>query len=215
MNKFTLGPLLLLCTVPLLPQTAAIPSTGDKNDDAIVQAYAAKYPQCLAANNQQKLEDALHLCSDLDDIAGRFTNEAKWNNAIREAYLQYGQALANNHDLPNAIKIFRAAVSLADKYLKPEAVEYATAYYWQAWAEHANGDQTQADTDYKTAETSFRKAIAVAPDSKPKYDKYLARTLAFHGVLLEQTGRRDEAARLKAEATTLDPAVLDGMQKKE
>jgi tetratricopeptide (TPR) repeat protein len=209
--------MVMLCVGRMTAQTAVAPPAPleDKGESAIVQAYAAKYPECVAANNQQRWDDAVKLCSELDTIAGRFLDEAKRHNAIREAYLQYGQALAYSDDVPSALKVFHAAVALAEKYLKPEAVEYATAYYWQAFAEQLGGDQVQAETDYKTAETSFRKAMEARPEMQAKYGAYLARTLAYHAILLDRTGRGDEAVKLRDEAKTLDPKVDLGPEKEK
>jgi len=203
MNRFALGLMLGVCAGCAMAQ--ANPPADKTSEAAVVEAYAAKYPECLAANNQQRWDDAVKLCSELDTVASRFVDEAKWHNEIREAYLLYGEALAFDQDVPNAIKIFHAAVALADKYLKPAAVQYGTAYYWLAFAEHGSGDRVQADADYKTAEDSFRKAIEAHQEMKEKYGKYLAKTLSYHATLLDQTGRGDEAVKLKAEAKTLDP----------
>jgi hypothetical protein len=205
MNRFAIGSTLLLCAGHAAAQ--AVPPATETAEAAVVQAYAAKYPECLAANNQQRWDDAVKLCSELDTVASRFVDEAKWHNEIREAYLLYGEALAFDQDVPSAIKVFHAAVALADKYLKPAAVQYGTAYYWLAFAEHGSGDRAQADEDYTTAEKSFRAAIEARPEMKEKYGKYLAKTLAYHATLLDQTGRGDEAVKLKAEAKTLDPNI--------
>jgi hypothetical protein len=205
MNRFAIGLTLLLCAGHAAAQ--AVPPAIETAEAAVVQAYAAKYPECLAANNQQRWDDAVKLCSELDTVASRFVDEAKWHNEIREAYLLYGEALAFDQDVPSAIKVFHAAVALADKYLKPAAVQYGTAYYWLAFAEHGSGDRAQADEDYTTAEKSFRAAIEARPEMKEKYGKYLAKTLAYHATLLDQTGRGDEAVKLKAEAKTLDPNI--------
>jgi len=185
----------------------AIPPADKASEAAVIQAYAAKYPECLAANNQQRWDDAVKLCSELDTVASRFVDEAKWHNEIREAYLLYGEALAFDQDVPNALRIFHAATALADKYLKPAAVQYGTAYYWLAFAEHGSGDRAQADEDYTIAEKSFRAAIEAKPEMQEKYGKYLAKTLAYHATLLDQTGRGDEAVKMKAEAKTLDATI--------
>jgi tetratricopeptide (TPR) repeat protein len=205
MNRFAIALMLTVCAGRAFPQK--LPPAHETNEAAVVQAYAAKYPECLAANNQQRWDDAVKLCSELDTIASRFVDEAKWHNEIREAYLLYGEALALDQDVPSALKTFHAATALADKYLKPAAVQYGTAYYWQAFAEHGSGDDVEADADYKTAEDSFRKAMEAQPEMKEKYGKYLAKTLSYHGILLEHTGRADEAKRLKSEAKTLDPTI--------
>jgi hypothetical protein len=205
MNRLAIGLLLAACSGSAMAQ--AIPPADKGGEAAVVQAYAAKYPECLAANNQQRWDDAVKLCSELDTVAGRFVDEAKWHNEIREAYLLYGEALAFDQDVPSALKVFHAATALADKYLKPAAVQYGTAYYWLAFAEHGSGDNAQADEDYTTAEKSFRAAMEARPEMKEKYGKYLAKTLAYHATLLEETGRGGEAVKLKAEAKTLDPKI--------
>jgi hypothetical protein len=205
MNRLAIALMLGGCAGRLTAQ--AIPTADRATEEAVIQAYAAKYPECLAANNQQRWDDAVKLCSELETVASRFVDEAKWHNEIREAYLLYGEALAFDQDVPSAIRIFHAATSLADKYLKPTAVQYGTAYYWLAFAEHGSGDRAQADEDYTTAEKSFRAAIEARPEMKEKYGKYLAKTFAYHATLLDQTGRGDEAVKLKAEAKTLDPNI--------
>ena len=70
----------------------------------------------------------------------------------------------------------------------------------------------EAERDYRVAETSYRNAIANLPDMKQVYGRYLAHTLAYHSVLETQTGHPENAAKMQAEALSLDPHSLDGMQ---
>jgi tetratricopeptide (TPR) repeat protein len=183
-----------------------------KPDAAVAVEYAAKAPACKSANSQERWDDAVKLCSDLDTVALAFHDEAAHAAEIVVAHDQYGQALAFDGDLPAGTKMFRAAVAVATKDLKPNQMEYATAYYWLAFAEHGAGDHTPADADYHTAEVSFRAAMEAVPEKRALYGTYLAHTLSFHATLLAQMGRGDEAARLRTEAKALDPGVKLGVE---
>jgi TonB family protein len=190
-----------------VPFSLGIPAATEKSDSAIGQAYFPKDDECRAASRAGHWDDAVKLCEELNTIASRFPDVSLRSNEIRAAHQEYGEALLFHRELPKALEQFEASIVLAQKYLKPTDAEYATAFYWRAFAEQVSGDRTAADADYQAAESSYRKAMVNLPSMQTMYAKYLAHTLSYHALLLDQTGRKDEAVKMRDEAKSLDPNV--------
>jgi TonB family protein len=195
-----------------VPFSLGIPTSLEKSDNAIGQAYFPKADECRAANAAGRWTDAVRTCGDLVVIADRFPEPSLRMNEIRGAHQNYGEALAFSGDLPNALVEFHKTTEVAEKSLTSRDAEYGSAYYWLAFGEHASKMQSEAERDYSKAEDSYRKAMENLPDMKQIYGRYLAHTLAYHSVLAAQTGRENEAKAMQAEALKLDPKALDGMK---
>ena len=195
-----------------VPFSLGIPASTEKSDNAIGQAYFPKADECRAANAKGQWAQAVVSCGDLVTIAERFPDPSLRMNEIRGAHQDYGEALAFSGDLPKALDQFHRTTENAEKSLTSKDAEYATAYYWQAFAEHASKMPAEAERDYSKAEDSYRKAMANLSDMKQIYGRYLAHTLAYHSILAQQTGRDDQAKAMQAEALQLDSKALDGMK---
>jgi len=192
-----------------------IPPATVKSDQAIGQAYFSMAERCRSLLQAGKWSEAISTCKDVVTITDRFPDPSLRPNEIRLAHQDYSEALAFNGQLSAALKESELVVTNAEKYLKPTDAEYASAYYWRAFVEHASEMPVEAERDYQTAEDSYRKAIIHLPEMKTPYSYSLAHTLAYHSVLANQTVRTSEAEAIRAEALTLDPKALDGMPKKQ
>jgi TonB family protein len=195
-----------------VPFSLGIPAVEEKSDEAIGTAYFPKADEWRAADSTGRWNDAVKACGDLVAIAGRFPNQTSRSNEIRLAHQDYGEALSFSGQQAAALEQFHLATELANSYLKPSDVEYGTAYYWQAFGEHSSHMPAEAERDYSVAESSYRKAIINLPDMSKIYSRYLAHTLAFHSVLMEQTGQLERMKAMREEALSLDPHALDGMK---
>ena len=195
-----------------VPFSLGIPAAEEKSDDAIGQAYFPKADECHAANSVGHWNDAVKACGDLVAIAERFPNQTSRANEVETAHQDYGEALAFAGQMPAALEQFRLTTGLANSCFKPNDAEYATAYYWQAFGEHSSHLLSEAERDYSIAESSYRRAILNLPDLKKMYGRSLAHTLAFHSVLMEQTGQLERMKAMREEALSLDPHSLDGMK---
>jgi TonB family protein len=195
-----------------VPFSLGIPDSVEKNDNAIGQAYFPKADECRAANAKGQWTQAVVLCGDLVTIADRFPDPSTRMNEIRVAHQDYGEALAFSGDLSKALEQFHRTTELAEGSLSSKDAEYGTAYYWQAFGEHASKMLVEAERDYNKAEDSYRKAMANLSDMKQIYGRYLAHTLAYHSILALQMGRSDQAKKMQDEALQLDPKALDGMK---
>jgi TonB family protein len=195
-----------------VPFSLGIPASTEKSDNAIGQSYFPKADECRAANAKGQWTQAVVLCGDLVTIAERFPDPSLRMNEVRGAHQDYGEALAFSGDLPKALEQFHRTTELAEKSLTSKDAEYGTAYYWQAFGEHASKMSIEAERDYSKAEDSYRKAIVNLPEMKQIYGRYLAHTLAYHSILAQQTGRDDQAKAMQTEALQLDPKALDGMK---
>jgi TonB family protein len=199
----------LVHVIVSVPFSLGIPDATENSDQAIGQAFFPKSDECRAENAAGKWADAVRLCGEAVTIADRFPDTKERANEIRTAHESYGEALAFSGDLPTALIEFRKTVAVAKASLTPDEAEYAGAYYWQAFGEHASKMSDEADRDYATAEESYRKAIASLPDLKEEYTRELAHTLAYHAILKKQMGQDADADRLRSEALRLNPHVVD------
>lgn len=194
-----------------VPFSLGIPSVTEKSDQAIGQAFFPKETECRNFNSSHNWTKAQEPCAQLVAIGDRFPDLKLRSNEIRTAHEAYGESLIYSGDAKSALVEFQKAIDVAEKSLTSVDEEYAAAYYWRAFAEHALKMPAEAERDYSTAESSFRKAMTNLPDMKAIYGRSLAHTLAFHSVLAQQTGRPGEAAKMQAEALQLDPHSMDGI----
>lgn len=192
-----------------VPFSLGIPASTEKSDNAIGQAYFPKADECRAANAVGQWTHAVEICGDALVIAERFPDPSSRMNEIRGAHQDYGEALAFSGDLPKALIEFHRTVEIAEKSLTSKDAEFGSAFFWQAFAEHASRMLGEAERDYSVAEDSYRKAILNLPDMKQIYGRYLAHTLVYHSVLAQQTGHDEESVKMKEEAVQLDPRALD------
>jgi len=194
-----------------VPFSLGTPTATEKSDNAIGQAYFPKADECRAANAAGQWTSATVVCGKAVAIAERFPDPSTRLNEIRVAHQDYGEALAFSGDLPKALIEFHRTIEIAEKSLTPKDAEYGSAFYWQAFAEHASHMLVEAERDYNVAEDSYRKAIVNLPDMKQIYSRYLAHTLVYHSVLTKQTGHEEESAKMQEEAVQLDPRALDAL----
>jgi TonB family protein len=195
-----------------VPFSLGIPPETEKSDNAIGQAFFSKADECRTANATGHWTDAVKLCGDLVVIAERFPDPTSRSLEIASAHESFGEALAFTGQMASALEQFHMVTHSADKYLKPTDSEYADAYYWQAFAEHASHMPVEAERDYKTAESSYRKAMVQLPDMKAIYGRSLAHALAFHSVLVQQQGDLTRMTAMRTEAIALDPHSLDAIK---
>jgi hypothetical protein len=92
---------------------------------------------------------------------------------------------------------------VAITHLKETDQEYAMPFYWRAIAEAKLGQGEAASADLAIAEETHRRAIAHLPEMKKMYSQYLASILKQHATLLDEMGKPAEAAKLRAEASSL------------
>lgn len=197
-----------------VPFSLGIPPAKEKSDERIGQAYFPRADECRASNAARQWSSAVKICGDLVAIADRFPDASMRANEIRLAHQEYGEALAFSGDLPKALAEFQRTIEIANKSLTPTDAEYGSAYYWQAFAEHASKMFSEAERDYGIAEHSFRKAMVNLPDMKQIYGRYLSQALVYHAILRKQTGKDDTAQAMISEALQLNPKALDGFKGK-
>lgn len=196
-----------------VPFSLGIPAATERSDQAIGQAYFPLADQCRSAMSSHDWPRSVKLCAEAAETADRFPDPASRTNERRVAHQDYGQAFMFARDPQYALDQFHLVVAIANKSLTPPDEEYASAYYFQAFAEHALRMTTEAERDYQIAEASYRAAIKHLPEMTKMYNHYLAHTLAYHSVLADQTGHADQADAMRTEALQLDPHSLDGMGK--
>jgi TonB family protein len=141
-----------------VPFSLGIPTSTEKSDNAVGQAYFPKADTCRTANAAGQLTSATVVCGELVAIAERSPDPSTRLNEIREAHQNYGEALAFSGDLPKALIEFHLTIEIAKKSLTPKDEEYGSAFYWQAFAEHASQMPVEAERDYSVAKDSYRKS---------------------------------------------------------
>jgi len=149
-----------------VPFSLGIPTSLEKSDTKIGQAYFPKADECRAANAAGRRTDPVKTCENLVVFAGRFPDSSLRMNEIRGAHQNYGEALAFSGKLQEALVEFHKTTEIAEKSLTSKDAEYGSAYSWWAFAQHASKMQLDAERDYSKAEDRYRKAIENLPDMK-------------------------------------------------
>lgn len=168
------------------------------------QAWFPLSDKCRSALKGQSPQDALDLCKQALDMslkAGDLTNSDQL--ARIDSHQLYVHALLMAGNAREALNQANLAITEAKKCVNDKDEEYAEPFFWRGIVEVQLGDASDAIADYQTAEATMRRAIANLPDMKEHYSAYLAAILKQHASLLDQMGRQDEAAKLRAEAAAL------------
>lgn len=189
-------------TIPF--SLAKRPNEPSEAQQKAAQALFPLSDKCRNSLKQNDVKSAVELCSqgvDLSYKAGDLTSSDQL--MMTNMHELYGHALLLAGRYTEALSEEDKAVSEAKVCLTDKDQEYAMPYYWRAMVEARLGETDKALSDLNTAEDTHRRAMTNLPSMKQMYGRYLASILKQHAMLLEQLGRADEAAKLKAEAATL------------
>lgn len=189
-------------TVPFSLEKQKDGPTADQEKAA--QAWFPLSNKCRTDLKEQNTLDALAHCREALDTAlqaGDLTPSDQL--ALLESHQSYGHALLVAGRLEDALVEEGKAVDVARMHLKETDQEYAMPFYWRAIAEAKLGQGETASADLTVAEETHRRAIAHLPEMKKMYGQYLASILKQHATLLDEMGKSEEAAKLRAEASSL------------
>jgi TonB family protein len=176
--------------------------TADQEKAA--QAWFPLSNKCRTALKEQNTQGALDHCKDALDTALRARDLTSSDQlALLDSHQSYGHALLLAGRVQDALTEEDKAVDVARAHLKETDQEYAMPFYWRAIAEARLGQAEAASADLTVAEEIHRRAIAHLPEMKKIYGQYLASILKQHATLLDEMGETEEAAKLRAEATSL------------
>jgi TonB family protein len=168
------------------------------------QAWFPLADKCRSALKAQNTQDSLDYCKQALEMAlkaGDLTSSGQLS--MLDSYQSYGHALLAAGRLQEALAAEGKAVEVAKAHLKDTDQEYAMPFYWRAITEAQLGDGEAASADLTIAEETHRKAITHLPEMKERYSRYLAAILKQHAALLDQMGKTADAAKLRAEASSL------------
>lgn len=189
-------------TVPFSLENQKDGPTVDQEKAA--QAWFPLSSKCRTDLKEQNTQDALDHCKEALDTAlqaGDLTPSDQL--ALLDSHQSYGHALQVAGRLQDALVEEDKAVDVARTHLKETDQEYAMPFYWRAIAEAKLGKGEAASADLTVAEETHRRAIAHLPEMKKMYGQYLASILKQHATLLDEMGKPEEAAKLRAEASSL------------
>jgi TonB family protein len=168
------------------------------------QAWFPLSDKCRSALKAQNTQDSLDYCKQALDMAlkaGGLTSSDQLS--MLDSYQSYGHALLAAGRSQEALAAEDKAVDIAKAHLKDTDQEYAMPFFWRAMTEAQLGDGDAASVDLTIAEETHRKAITHLPEMKTRYSQYLAAILKQHAALLDQMGKTADAAKLRAEASSL------------
>jgi TonB family protein len=210
-RKWTFTPFLLNGVAVPVNAKLAIPFQIDKPGEGptreqqdAAQAWFPVSDKCLSALLANKKDEAFTHCKQALDLALKAgdTNSSDQIGIVL-SHQYYGHALLLAGNLKDALAEENDAVEEAKKCFKTTDQEYAMPFFWRAMVEANLGQVEAVFSDLQIAEEAHRRAIAHLPDMKQRYSETLARILRQHAVFLDQQGRPEEAAKLRAEAGSL------------
>jgi len=175
-----------------------------KEQQEAAQAWFPASDKCRKALQANSSEDAMTSCQQALDFAlkaGDTNSSDQLGLMLSRQY--YGHALILAGRFEEALAAENAAIAESKKCLTEMDQEYAMPFFWRAMAEANLGLADAVFSDLTTAEETHRRAIAHLPEMKKVYGQTLASILRQHAVFLDQMGRTEEAARLRAEADGL------------
>ncbi|MGA7343151.1 MAG: energy transducer TonB [Terracidiphilus sp.] len=189
-------------TIPFRLEQHGPTPTADQEKAA--QAWFPLEKTCMKAVQAQNPNEAVDACKQMLDMSFKAGDLTSSDQLARTGSFQlYGHALLLADKKQAALAQEYMAVDEAHKCLTDKDQEYAMPYFWRGVVEANLGQNDQALADYAVAEATHRKAIANLPDMKQKYSQVLAAILKQHAALLEQMGRADDAAKVRAEKAAL------------
>jgi TonB family protein len=175
-----------------------------KEQQEAAQAWFPTSDKCRNALKVNSSEDAMTFCKQALDLAlkaGDTNSSDQLGLMLSRQYYGHAQILAGRFS--EAIASENDAIAEAKKCLTETDQEYAMPFFWRAMAEANLGQADAVFSDLTMAEETHRRAIAHLPDMKRMYSQTLASILRQHAVFLDQMGRSEEAAKLRAEADGL------------
>lgn len=189
---------------PASPRSAATASPSQPQEENSSENWLAASTRCKSALRDNLPDESVKRCKHALDLAlqpgGSTANRGF--EAV-ESYQLYGRAFLLAGDSKQALEQENKSIDAAKIYLKETDQEYAVPFFWRAMIEANLRDTDAALADFKVAEDTHRKATVEHPKMKTAYSHYLARILKEHAFFLDRIGRKDEAAKLRAEADAL------------
>jgi TonB family protein len=210
-HKWTFTPFLLNGAPVTVSAVFSIPFQIDKpgegptkEQEAAAQAWFPVSEKCRNALQASNADDSLNYCKQALDFATKAgdTNSSD-QLGLMLSHQYYGHALILSGKPNEALIDENTAVEESKKWLKETDQEYAMPFFWRAMAEARLGQADATFADLQIAEETHRRAIANLPDMKKPYSQTLASILRMHANFLDQVGRTEEAAKLRAEADSL------------
>ena len=210
-RKWTFTPFLLDGAPVVVSTEFAIPFQIDKpgegptkEQEEAAQAWFPVSDKCRKALQASNADDSMNYCRQALDFALKAgdTNSSD-RIGLMLSHQYYGHALLLADKLDEALAEENTSVEESKKWQKVTDQEYAMPFFWRAMVEARLGKTDDCLADLQIAEETHRKAIVNLPEMKKTYSQYLASILKTHATLLEQVGKADEAAKLRAEAAAL------------
>lgn len=175
-----------------------------KEQEEAAQAWFPVSDKCRNALKQNNADDSLAYCKQALDLATKAGDtNSSFQIGLLLSHQYYGHALILEGKLVEALAEENTSVEESKKWLKETDQEYAMPFFWRAMVEARLGQADATFADLQTAEETHRRAIAHLPEMKKSYGETLASILKTHANFLDQVGRPEEAAKLRAEAGSL------------
>ncbi len=210
-HKWTFTPFLLngvpmtVSVVVSIPFQIDKPGEGPtKEQEDAAQAWIPVSDKCRKALQANSSEDSMTYCKqalDLATKAGDTNSSDQIGLMLSHQYFGHALILASKFD--EALAEENTSVEESKKWLKETDQELAMPFFWRAMVEARLGQADACFADLRIAEETHRKAIVHLPEMKKTYSQTLASILKTHATLLDQVGRPEEAAKLRAEAAAL------------
>jgi hypothetical protein len=157
------------------------------SSDQISPVLSTRCPLAIMRGDR----DSVSICRK--EVRAVEMNHAHTTMESLSAHDEFGVALIRfDHDARQALTEFSRAIDLASQGLNESDAEWAELHWHRAAAEQQLQHNSEAYSDYTTAERCF----GVAARSTPGYQDLLVQVARQHASMLDQDGKRDEAEAL-------------------
>lgn len=181
-------------------------------DAAAEQKYFLQENACQDGLQMQRFEEAYKLCRAALQTANELNPES-FEFRI-SAYGNAGIAAFRRNRYPEAVQDFQDRLKLAQKNLPPDRAEWFYVHHDLALTLMVSGQMDQAENEYRETEKALD-ALSKSVDqaATPKDDvvrrqeqlrAQMRQTFSEHADLLQQMGRYTDAAKLEAQAKSLN-----------
>jgi hypothetical protein len=178
-----------------------VPDAPPSNEPALTVTASARLAECTRLVNSREFDRAETACTRAVEAADRLRSGAVLERSSAHAWL--GHALLFQGRAPDALVHYNEEVTLAQRVLKSDDADLASAYWHIGRARLMMREFSAADKGFERAVTTMESAIVSLPSMRENYQERLKTMLLEHAEVKRSLGDQPAAAALEAKAVRI------------